>query len=65
MGTSKKRNRKIMKTIAKYAWCWWIGITPLLVGITFKDWRFWAFIITTVSLVELGYQIRKEEIEKL
>ena len=54
-----------MKTIAKYACCWWIGVTHLLVVITFKDWRFWAFIITTVSLVELGYRIRKEEIEKL
>jgi hypothetical protein len=50
-----------MKIISKYAWAWWIGIVPSLVGITFKDWRWWAFIVISISLVELGYRVRKEE----
>jgi len=52
-----------MKTISKYLWTWWIGLVPSLVGITFKDWRWWAFIVITISLVELGYRVRKQENE--
>jgi hypothetical protein len=54
-----------MKTISKYLWTWWVGIVPSLVGITFRDWRWWAFIVTTVALVELGYRVREQEIKKL
>jgi hypothetical protein len=50
-----------MKTISKYLWTWWIGISPSLVGITIKDWRWWIFIVTTIALVELGYRVRKQE----
>jgi hypothetical protein len=50
-----------MKSILKYAWTSWIGASPILVGITFRDWKWWAFVIITITLVELGYRIRKEE----
>jgi uncharacterized membrane protein YdbT with pleckstrin-like domain len=50
-----------MRTIIRYAWTSWIGIVPSLVGITFRDWRWWAFIVITIALVELGYQARKQE----
>jgi hypothetical protein len=50
-----------MKTIGKYAWTWWIGIVPSLVGITFKDWRWWAFIVVTIALVEMSYRVRELE----
>lgn len=52
-----------MKKISKYVWACWIGIVPSLVGITFKDWKWWAFIVITISLVELGYRVREQENE--
>ena len=51
-----------MQTIGKYACAWWIGIiVPSLVGITFRDWRWWVFVFVTIALFEISYQIRKQE----
>jgi hypothetical protein len=50
-----------MKTIGKYACAWWIGISPSLVGITFRDWRWWVFVFVAIALIEISYQIREQE----
>lgn len=50
-----------MKTIIKYAWTWWIGSMPALVGITFMDWRWWVFTIVTIILVEASFRAREKE----
>jgi hypothetical protein len=50
-----------MKTIIKCAWACWIGISPLKVGITSEDWRWWVFVIVTAILAEASFIIAEQK----